>query len=62
MEGFVGVRESLRKITLLDSLVGPERAFQVQLLALSSSLRSRSCSMLWSISSSMRVSASSEPA
>jgi len=23
MEGFVGVRESLRKITLLDSLVGP---------------------------------------
>jgi hypothetical protein len=33
MEGFVGVRESLREITLLDSFVGPERAFQVQLLA-----------------------------
>jgi hypothetical protein len=32
VEGFVGVRESC-KITLLDSLVGSERAFQVQLLA-----------------------------
>jgi hypothetical protein len=59
MEGFVGVPESLREITLLDSLVGPERAFQVQPSSWrrNSSLCSRSSSMPWSISSSTRVSA-----